>query len=211
MAFSIAILFHNAYAEQQVVNSFNFGWSVKTFIDDFHEAITINPIQKAKLQADHASDAQKEIEKLSNEGKPIPQEIIERVDEKIKQSEETMIEVQTNPENNLLKDLTQDLISGIKQASEANQIREAISEYHQLKADLESGRIDSDTAKARGLALEQKANSLEIVRQHCYGQSPINAMSLATESDGYAKLQERCPELKKYDLSEIMSRLDSLR
>lgn len=214
IAFSLAIMFHNAYAEQTSVNV-SFGWSIKAFIDDIHEAITINPIQKAKLQAEHASDAQKEIEKLTTENKPIPQEIIQRVDEKVKESEQTMTQVQqeqtTNSENSLLKDITQDLISGIKQASEANQIREAIGEYHQLKDDLQAGRIDEQTAKARGLALEQKANSLEIVKQHCYGQNPINAMSLATESDGYAKLQEKCPELKKYNLQEVMAKLDAIR
>lgn len=193
----------------------SFGWSIKVFIDDLHEAIVTNPIQKAKLQAEHAVDAQKEIEKLSNSGQSIPQEIIERVDRKIQESESNVIESQKEQsqsnDNNLLNDITQDLISGIKQASEANKIRETISEYHQLKDDIQANRIDSITATARGHELEVKANSLEIVRQHCNGENPINAMSLATESDGYAKLQERCPELKKFDLNEIMSKLDSIR
>lgn|SRR3990167_7398861 len=192
----------------------SFGWSIKVFIDDFHESIVFDPVKKAQLQAQHASEAQKEVEKLANLGQPIPQEVLVRVDEKIKESEITILKAQSEPsteENNIIKDLTGDLVSAIKQASEANQIREAISEYHQLKDDLKAGRIDAVTATDRGIALQTKANNLEIVRQYCNGENPINAMSLATESDGYAKLQEKCPELKKFNLEEIMQKLDSIR
>ena len=77
---------------------------------------------------------------------------------------------------------------------ELSQVHDIVSDFLQLR-----NSPNSPDAKLKATELDNKVNSLEIVKNFC--NQKISTIDLALENDPYGKLQEICPVLKSLQLS----------
>ena len=77
---------------------------------------------------------------------------------------------------------------------ELSQVQDIVSDFLQLR-----NSPTSPDAKLKATELDNKVNSLEIVKNFC--NQKISTLDLALENDPYGKLQEICPALKNLQLS----------
>lgn len=190
----------------------NFGWSVKTFFEDVHEAIVFDPVEKARIEAEHAENAQQEIIRLTDEAQPIPIELVERVNEKLVNAKQSQQQALITPSGDSIqdkiKDATDEVVSVVKQVSEANEIRLLVGEYTVLGDKVKNKEISNDEARIISQQLDIRTNNLEIVKKNCW--SRISTYELALQENPYQGLQEICPELKKYNFEEAQKLIDLL-
>lgn len=78
---------------------------------------------------------------------------------------------------------------------ELSQVHDIVSDFLQLR-----NSPHSEDAKLKATELDNKINSLEIVKNFCNGK--ISTLDLALENDPYKKLQEMCPTLKNLQFSK---------
>jgi hypothetical protein len=77
---------------------------------------------------------------------------------------------------------------------ELSQVHDIVGDFLQLRNSPHG--ID---AKLKATELDNKVNSLEIVKKYC--NQKISTLDLALQNDPYGKLQEICPALKSLQLS----------
>ena len=101
-------------------------------------------------------------------------------------------EAQTN--NNVLETVYFPLAL-IEYGEELSQLHSIVNDFLALR-----GSPDGPDAKTKAMELDNKINSLEIVKNYCSQQ--ISTLELAHESDPYAGLQQICPILKNLTFSK---------
>ena len=86
---------------------------------------------------------------------------------------------------------------------ELSQVHDIVSDFLQLR-----NSPHSEDAKLKATELDNKINSLEIVKNFC--NDKISTLDLALENDPYEKLQEICPTLKNlqfFKAAQLFSKL----
>lgn len=85
----------------------------------------------------------------------------------------------------------------VSNPGELDEIRSAVKDFIDLRK-----HRNSEDAKIKATELDQRLNSLELVRTHC--TESISTLDLAFESDPYEKLQQICPILKNLTFSRAV-------
>jgi hypothetical protein len=80
-------------------------------------------------------------------------------------------------------------------AGEINQISALVDDFVELR-----NNRNSDNAKALAEDLDQRINSMGLVKAYC--NEKISSLELAFEKNPYTKLQKICPALKDLSLSK---------
>jgi len=80
-------------------------------------------------------------------------------------------------------------------SGELSQVHDLVSDFLQLR-----NSLNSPDAKLKATELDDKVNSLEIVKSFC--NQKISTLDLALENDPYEKLQQICPALKSLQFSK---------
>ena len=176
---------NEAFAQSQIVHNFDLGWKIKAFIDDFREGIAekINPEWGATIRMESTQIAQAKLEELLAQGKPVPDDLFQRVQQKIDQ---------TRPFAQRLGD---DVLDTITVIAETNEIRK-------ITADFQSGQYSRDELQAR-------INALDSVQEKCVSVPQVADLENYPKSDAYKVIQEKyCPVLQNYDASKVLKILN---
>ena len=86
-------------------------------------------------------------------------------------------------------------VVSVAYAGEINEIRSLVDDFIELR-----NNRNSDDAKELAEKLDQRINSLELVKIYC-GEK-ISSLKLAFEKNPYDKLQQSCPSLKDLPLTK---------
>jgi len=86
-------------------------------------------------------------------------------------------------------------VVSVAYAGEINEIRSLVGDFIELR-----NNRNSDDAKELAEKLDQRINSLELVKIYC-GEK-ISSLKLAFEKNPYDKLQQNCPSLKDLSLTK---------
>ena len=86
-------------------------------------------------------------------------------------------------------------VVSVAYAGEINEIRSLVDDFIELR-----NNRNSDDAKELAEKLDQRINSLELVKIYC-GEK-ISSLKLAFEKNPYDKLQQSCPSLKDLSLTK---------
>jgi len=156
----------------------------KYFFEDIHEAVTFNPVRLAELKAEHIRNVEAKISGLVANGEPVPQEFIDRKNEKMLQTDLIISEIP------FLQNIHEG-VKTIRDFADLGQIRIAVDEFNKLKS-----LSDKFPEEKRQLArdIDDRVNNLESVKRHCL--QPIDSLNLSYLKDPYPTLQNNCPKLK---------------
>lgn len=166
----------------------SFSWDLPykfmIFVEDLHEAITVNPIRLAELKAEHIQNVETKISNFVAKGEPVPQDLLDRKTEKMIQTNEIISDIP----------FLQNVHEGVKtitDLADLGQIRIAVDEFNKLKS-----ISDKFPEEKRQLArqIDDRLNNLESVKRHCL--QPIDSLNLSYLKDPYPTLQNQCPKLK---------------
>jgi len=86
-------------------------------------------------------------------------------------------------------------VVSVAYAGEINEIKSLVGDFIELR-----NNRNSDDAKELAEKLDQRINSLELVKIYC-GEK-ISSLKLAFEKNPYDKLQQNCPSLKDLSLTK---------
>ncbi len=151
------------------------------FAQDFREAFTFDPLEKAKLKIQHAQANQIAIDNLDQRGFAIPIEFEERRVAKVNEASDLLNE--STQKGRVIEQDTVDAFETLRTMSELNDIRILVSQ-------LEAVSVADDQTKERYNA---KVNALDTWQKECTGEFDIDAiLPLRTAMD---KIEEQCPKL----------------
>ena len=170
---------------QATIPNLDIGWKISTFIADLRENIAtkINPDWGNQIRLESTQVAQAKLEELLSQGKPVPDDLFQRVQQKIDQ---------TRPFAQRLGD---DVLDTITVIAETNEIRK-------ITADFQSGNYSRDELQAR-------INALDSVKEKCVSVPQVTDLENYPKSDAYKVIQEKyCPVLQNYDASKVLKILN---
>ncbi len=206
------------------------GWQISHFFRDFYiDSIIQSDEKKAELHAEQAQDIQNEIERFALEGKPIPNDYVEKVEEKRSRAEMILLNLEQVPlqgQNGLATALakitarqptpddesantrinTGVILESLKDVNEANKIRLLVNDFNELRVNTQDGTFDTVTLETRANQIDSRANSLDLIIENCDGR--ISSLDLAFESSPYSVLQNQCPILQNHSLEDAKERLN---
>ena len=85
-------------------------------------------------------------------------------------------------------------VASVAYAGEINEIKSLVDQFIELR-----NNRHSDAADEMAQKLDQRINSLGLVKQYC--KEKISSLQLAFEKNPYDKLQKICPTLKNLSIS----------
>ena len=85
-------------------------------------------------------------------------------------------------------------VASVAYAGEINEIKSLVDDFIKLR-----NNRHSDAADEMAQKLDQRINSLGLVKQYC--KEKISSLQLAFEKNPYDKLQKICPTLKNLSIS----------
>ncbi|MCV0393645.1 MAG: hypothetical protein K5790_10225 [Nitrosopumilus sp.] len=206
--------------------------------DLYIDVFVTDDTKKAEAIAKQAEKTQEQIESLAIEGKPIPNDYVKRVSDKTIKAQEILLNLEKVPVQgqegirNALKQITSKpeivcvaepceeakdvnsrintgrVLETLQDVNEANQIRLLVNDFNELRDGINSGRFDTVTAETRANQIDSRANSLDLIIQHCDGR--ISSLDLAFEKSPYSILQNQCKILQNHSLEDAQNRLKLL-
>ena len=157
----------------------DFGWRLKIIGEDFREFFTFNPLEKAQLKLQFATERPLEIDDLYSRGLAIPIEYEQR---RIPKLNEATVIINSNPDSPILS-IVIDSFETLRQMGEVNNIRIL---YSQLPSVVNA----SDEIKQR---YNDKVNSLDTWQKFCIGEFDVD--ELLPLRSAVDKLEIQCPKL----------------
>ena len=165
-------------------------WKIKIFFEDVQEAVTFDNNRKKLLITQHALERQIEINECLDKFDSCPREFEIRRLQKIEQAESI-----TGGGNVLLESIDE-----IKRLGEYNEIRIAVSEFHQAR--------DTTDPVQRELLLDSindRVNKLKTVKSGCTGT--IDSRQIIQSDNFYEEVQKTCPKLRTMPIATVYEKL----
>lgn len=173
----------HVFAQSQAIPSFDLGWKIKTLIDDFRENIAdrIDTNWGNQIRLESTQTAQAKLEELLAQGKPVPTDLFQRVQEKVQQSQPIV--------NSVGQEIRDDLTVLV----ETNEIRKIVSDF-------QAGNYDKSELQAR-------INALDSVQKKCVSVPQVEVLE-QNRVGAYTTIKEQyCPILKQYDSETVLKKL----
>lgn len=187
------------------------GYKISTWFDDIRVNYFISdPEEKAEAIAKQADKAQLAIEALASEGKPVPNDLVERVTEKRELAKEIIAteELETPVMNCLLppcSETTKQILDRLEDVDEANQLRLLVNDFNKLRDGVKSGELTDVQVETESNRINSEVNTLKLVDENC--NERIDSFSLAYSDSPYTSLQKICPILEEHSLEDAKKRL----
>lgn len=214
-----------------------FGWHVSNFFKDLYvETFITDDTEKAEAIAKEAKELQDEIERLSKENKPIPNDYVERVSDKKSRAEEILLKVENivpvqgqNGIKNALAQITSkpEITCVAEPCEEAKDVNSRINtgkvletlqdvdEANQIRLlvnDFNELRDGINSGKLSTVTSETRANQIDSRANSLdlvieHCDGRISSLDLAFEKSPYSVLQNQCPILQNHSLEDAKNRL----
>ena len=168
---------------QATIPDLDIGWRIQTFIEDFREKVagSINPDWGEVIRNEATINAQARLEQLLQQGKPVPTDLFQRVQEKVEQSRPFV--------NSVGQEIRDDLTLVV----ETNEIRRIVSEF-------QTGNYNRDELQAR-------INALDSI-QKCDSVPQVSELE-KDRQNAYKTIQEKyCPVLQNYGADRVLKILN---
>ena len=182
---SLLFAVNESFAQSQTVPNFDIGWRISTGIEDLRAYIAekINPDWGSEIRLVATQNAQAKLEQLLAEGKPVPDDLFQRVNEKVEQ---------IRPYAQKFGD---DVLDTITMVAETNEIRKIVADY-------QSNNYSSDELQAR-------INALDSVKEKCVSVPQVSELEKYPKDEAYNIIQEKyCPVLQNYDADRVLKILN---
>ena len=168
---------------QATIPDLDIGWRIQTFIEDFREKVagSINPDWGEVIRNEATINAQARLEQLLQQGKPVPTDLFQRVQEKVEQSRPFV--------NSVGQEIRDDLTLVV----ETNEIRRIVSEF-------QTGNYNRDELQAR-------INALDSIKK-CDSVPQVSELE-KDRQNAYKTIQEKhCPVLQNYGADRVLKILN---
>src|SRR3990167_9419188 len=165
------------------IPNLDIGWRIQTFIEDFREKVagSINPDWGEAIRNEATINAQARLEQLLQQGKPVPTDLFQRVQEKVEQSRP------------FVNSVGQKIIDDLTVVVETNEIRRIVSEF-------QTGNYNRDELQAR-------INALDSI-QKCDSVPQVSELE-KDRQNAYKTIQEKyCPVLQNYGADRVLKILN---
>lgn len=225
----------NIYGQSDVPESdTSIGWKIKTIIEDIWvDNFIIVEEKKAEELTRQANSAQREIELLTSQSKPIPRDVLNRVDMKLEKAKIVLEKVDERTESETEQDvkvdnngeircitepciLPSEMTTERKESIALQKLRvdtdrvindlENISELNEIKLLVSQVQKVSKSDQSTKDRFNQRVNALNTWNQYCIGEFNINNY-LPLDESAIPKLEKQCPKMKelneKYELDDL--------
>ena len=163
-------------------------YGFKLFIEDVKETFASSYQEKAELNTLHAIERTKESEAMAQMNREIPISVQENYVQKMNDIEDIIISPRSNDDDLSFFEKLKVSYTILANQDELNQIRYFLSDFEEMR------KMDYNDREWRSQELDNKINSMHIVKQTC--PEPINTLQLSDSDKPYQQLQKVCPALK---------------